>query len=201
VKLAALSLIALLLLSSAGASAGTRAGSKTSSAKPLSGAASMEQKLRRLEANARLAHPDQTPTTFTEQEVNAYLASDNVKLPAGVQSVKLQGEPGIITGTAQVDFDRVREGIHSSNPLLSIFSGVHDVVVVAHAYGTSGQGQVHVDSVSLDGIDIPHFVLELFVEKFLQPKYPQIGLDSRFALPDRIDIAKVGMHQVAVTQK
>ncbi len=161
----------------------------------------MEQKLRRLEANARLAHPDQTPTTFTEQEVNSYLASDKVTLPAGVQSVKLQGEPRIITGTAQVDFDRVREGIHSSNPLLSIFSGVHDVVVVAHAYGAGGQGYAHVDSVSLDEVDIPHFVLELFVEKFLQPKYPQIGLDSRFALPDRIDIATVGLHNLTATQK
>ena len=161
----------------------------------------MEQKLRRIEANGRLAHPDQTPTTFTEQEVNSFLASDNVTLPAGVQSVKLLGEPGIITAVAQVDFERVREGTHSSNPLLSIFSGVHDVVVVAHAYGAGHQGFVHVDSVSLDGAEIPQFVLQLFVEKFLQPKYPEIGLDSRFALPDRIDTATVGQHKLTVTQK
>ena len=161
----------------------------------------MEQKLRRIEANGQLAHPDQTPTTFTEQEVNSFLAFDNVTLPAGVQSVKLQGEPGIITGVAQVDFERVREGIHSSNPLLSIFSGVHDVVVVAHAYGAGHQGLVHVDSLSLDGAEIPQFVLQLFVEKFLKPKYPQIGLDSRFALPDRIDTATVGRHKLTVTQK
>jgi hypothetical protein len=198
VKLSALSLIALLFLSAAGASAGS---SKTGSAKALSDAAVMEQKLRHLEANARLAHPDQTPTIFTEPEANSYLASDKVKLPAGVQSVKLEGAPGIITGEAQVDFDRIREGIHSSNPLLSIFSGVHDVVVVARAYGAGGQGYIHVDSVSLDGVVIPQFVLELFVEKFLQPKYPQIGLDSQFALPDRIDIATVRLHNLTVTQK
>jgi hypothetical protein len=161
----------------------------------------MDQKLRHLEANARLPHPDQTPTIFTEQEANSYLASDRVKLPAGVQSVKLEGTPGIITGEAQVDFDRIREGIHSSNPLLSIFSGVHDVVVVARAHGAGGQGYVHVDSVSLDGVEIPQFVLELFVEKFLQPKYPQIGIDSQFALPDRIDTATVSLHKLAVTQK
>jgi hypothetical protein len=199
VKSSALSLITLLLLSPAGASDGS--GSKLGSAKPPSGAASMEQKLRHLEANARLPHPDQTPTTFSEPEANSYLASDKVKLPAGVQSVKLEGTRGIITGTAQVDFDQLREGIHSSNPLLSIFSGVHDVVVVAHAHGAGGQGYVHVDSVSLDGVEIPQFVLELFVEKFLQPKYPQIGLDSQFTLPNRIDIATVGVHELTVTQK
>jgi hypothetical protein len=163
--------------------------------------ASMEQKLRHIESNAQAPHPDPTPTVFTEQEVNSYLASDNVRLPDGVQSVKLEGEPGIITGTARVDFDRIREGSHSSNPLLSMFSGIHDVVVVAHAHGSGGRGYVHVDSVSLDGIEVPRFVLQLFVQKFLQPKYPQLGLDSQFALPDRIDTATVGLHQLTVTQK
>jgi hypothetical protein len=161
----------------------------------------MEQKLHHLDANAGLAHPDQTPTTLTEAEANSYLASDKVKLPVGVQSLKLQGAPGTITGDAQVDFDRIREGTHSSNPLLSIFSGLHEVVVVAHAYGAGRQGYVHVDSVSLDGVEIPQFVLELFVEKFLTPKYPQVGLDSQFALPDRIDIATVGLHKLTLTQK
>jgi hypothetical protein len=198
VKSPALSLIGLLLAFPTAAPAGN---SKPASAKPPSDAAITQQKLLRLEANARLPHPDQTPTVFTEQEANSYLASDQVKLPDGVQSVKLEGAPGIITGEAQVDFDRVREGIHSANPLLSIFTGVHEVVVVAHAHGAGGQGYVHVDSVSLDGVEIPEFVLELFVEKYLQPKNPQIGLDSQFALPDRIDTASVGLHKLAVTQK
>ena len=60
---------------------------------------------------------------------------------------------------------------------------------------------VHVDSVSLDGVEIPRFVLQLFVEKYLQPKYPNVGLDSRFGLPDRIDTAIVGQHRLTVAQK
>ncbi len=163
--------------------------------------ASTEQKLRHIEANGQAARPDQTPTVFSEPEINSYLASDNVILPEGVQSVKLAGEPGIITGTARVDFDRIREGTGSANPLLSIFSGVHDVVVVAHAHGAGRQGYVQVDSVSLDGVEIPRFVLQLFVEKYLQPKYPELGLDSRFSLPDRLDTATVGPHKLTVTQK
>ena len=170
-------------------------------AKALSDLASAEQKFHHIETNASAARPDQTPTVLTEKEVNAYIASDNVKLPSGVQSLKLAGAPGVITGTAQVDFDRVREGVHSSNPLLSIFSGLHEVVVVAHAHGAGRTGYVHVDSVSLDGVEVPHFVLELFVEKFITEKNPQIGIDSQFALPDRIDTAAVGLHQLAVAQK
>lgn len=163
--------------------------------------ASAERKIDHVEANGRSPHPNQTPTVFIEAEVNAYLASENVQLPNGVQSVKLAGEDGVITGNAHVDFDRIREGIHSSNPLLSIFSGVHDVVVVAHAHGTQGKGHVHVDSVSIDDMEVPHFVLQLFVDKFLTPKYPDLGIDSQFAMADRIDSATVGTHELIVIQK
>jgi len=163
--------------------------------------ASARQKFRHIETNGEAAHPDGTPTILTEGEVNAYLASGDLDIPDGVRSVKLQGQPGIINGTAQVDFDRLREGINSSNPLLSIFSGVHEVNVVAHAHSATGKGFVHIDSVSLDGVEVPRFVLNLFVEKYLQPKYPDLGLDSRFSLPDRIDTAVVGQHQLTIIQK
>jgi hypothetical protein len=200
VKLVRLALIAVFVfsISISVAKTATSSGAKTATSLEL---ASMLQKLKRIEANGRSAKPDQTPTVLTEPEVNAYLASDEIALPQGVESVKLSGVPGVVTGTAHVDFDRIREGAHSSNPLLSIFSGVHDVVVVTHAYSANREGFVHVDSVSIDGVEVPHFVLQLFVEKYLQPKYPQLGLDSRFALPDRIDSATVGQHKVTLVQK
>lgn len=163
--------------------------------------ASIDKKIARLEANARAARPDERPTILTEKEINAYLASDEVEMPAGVESVVLSGTSGAISGTAKVDFDKVREGVHSSNPLLSIFSGIHEVEVETHAYGQGGQGYVHVDSVALDGIVVPQFVLRLFVEKYIAPKYPNVGIDSKFALPDRIDNAVVGQHQVTLIQK
>lgn len=163
--------------------------------------ASMNRKIARLEANGRSAHPNTAPTVMTEAEINAYLASDEVQFPAGVKSVHLTGSQGTISGTAKIDFDQVRAGIHSSNPLLSIFSGVHNVDVDAHAYGWGGQGYVHVDTVSLDGVEVPNFVLELFVDKYIQPRNPNIGIDSRFKLPNRIDSAVVGQHQVTLIQK
>jgi len=164
-------------------------------------AAELQRKFDHLESNGRGKHPDPTPTVISEQEINAYLASGEVQLPAGVEWVKLTSTPGAITGSARVNFDLVRAGVHSSNPLLSIFAGMHEVLVETHAYGRGGQGHVHVDSVWLDGIEVPHFVLELFVEKYITPKNPQVGIDSRFQLPDRIDTAVVGQHQVTVVQK
>ena len=162
---------------------------------------SMERKLQHVQSNATLAHPDQTPTEFTEQEINTYFASGTIKLPAGVQSVIFQGQPEVVTATSRVDFDQLKAGRRSSNPLLSMFSGIHDVVVSAHVRGAGGRGYVNVDTVSLDGVEIPRFALEMFVEKYLQPKYPGVGLDSNFVLPDRIDTAKVGLHKLSITQK
>jgi hypothetical protein len=163
--------------------------------------ASMERKLNHIEANSRLARPDQTPTVLSQGEINAYLASDHIALPAGVESVTLEGQAGVVTGHARVDFDRVRAGIHSSNPLLGVFTGVHEVEVITHAHGVGHKGYVHVDSVSLDGIEVPTFALELFVEKYIQPRVPQVGIDSIFALPAKIDVAIVGQHTLALTQK
>jgi hypothetical protein len=169
--------------------------------KATSSLSSFNRKLERLEANGQKAHPDPTPTVFTEQEVNAYLASNEVELPEGVESLQLEGHPQTVTARARVDFDRIRAGMRSSNPLLTVFSGVHDVVVATHAFGAGGQGHVHVDLVSLDGVEIPRFVLEMFVDKYLRPRYPDIGLDSTFSLPDRIDTATVGEHTLTVRQK
>ena len=164
-------------------------------------AINMEKKIEHIQANGRLPQPDPAPTVMSEQEVNAYLASGAVALPQGVNSVTLQGQSGVITGTALVDFDKVRHGSGSTNPLLSIFSGVHTVLVVARAHAAKRTAFVHIDSVSLDGVEVPRFLLQLFVEKYLQPKYPQLGLDSKFTLSDRMDSAVVGSHTLTVVQK
>ena len=162
---------------------------------------STETKLDHLESNAAQSQPDPTPIEFTEGEINAYVASENVTLPAGVQSVIFEVQPGVVIGHAKVDFDQLKAGKNSYNPLLSVFSGLHDVVVTTHAHGVHGQGFVHVDSVSLDGVEVPQFALEMFVDKYLKSKYPYLGIDTRFVLPERVDSAAAGLHKVTLTQK
>jgi hypothetical protein len=162
---------------------------------------SLQAKLDHLRQNAQSPQPDQTPTVMTEEEVNDYLAAGRVKLPSGVQKVTFTGRSGVITGVATVDFDEIRAGQHSSNPLLSMFSGTHKVLVEADAAGAGGEAKVHVRSVSLDGIDVPRIALEYFLIKYITPKYPNVGMDSTFRLPDKIDIAVVGYHKLTVTQK
>ncbi|MGE5322177.1 MAG: hypothetical protein ACM3SW_04920, partial [Actinomycetota bacterium] len=162
-------------------------------------AASMQAKLNYIEQNGRRARPDQRPTVMTEEEINDYFASGQVELPKGVNKVRLEGHSGRVTAFLTVDFDKIREGQQSSNPLMGLFSGVHDVMVDTNASGSGGEGRVQVNSVSLDGTEIPHMALEFFVDKYITSKYPNVGMDSHFRLPDKIDTARVGYHKLTVT--
>jgi hypothetical protein len=162
---------------------------------------SMQAKLNYIQENGHKSQPDQRPTVITEEEVNDYLRSGRVQLPQGVNKVTLEGQSGHVVALLLVDFDKIREGQRSANPLLSLFSGTHNVRVESDAAGAGGQGKVHVRTVSLDGTEIPHMALEFFVEKYITPKYPNVGMDSVFQLPDRIDTAVVGYHKLTLTQK
>lgn len=159
------------------------------------------KKLAHVQRNGMLAKPDQSPTVLTQEELNAYFAEGRVRLPKGVKNLRFLAEPGVITANTEVDFDQVRAGQSSSNPLLSVFTGVHDVQGVAHGSGSGGAGRVQIESIAIDGVKVPRFALEMFVDKFIRPKYPQVGLDSQFKMPARVDVAVVGDKTLTLTQK
>lgn len=198
-------LLTLFLVASIAFIAQQRPSAPNSAAQPASSghrlAQSMQLKLNRIEQNSQRSNPDQTPTVLTEDEVNDYFAAGNVKLPQGVKKVTFQGRTGVVTAFLLVDFDEIKQGQHTSNPLLSMFSGTHNVAVEGDAAASGGQGKVHVRSVTIDAIEVPRMALEYFVSKYITPKYPNMGLDSTFQLPDKIDTAKVGYHKVTITQK
>jgi len=177
-----------------------------SAASPQSGSShrmseSLQHKLDHIQQNGQLPNPSPAPTVMTEDEINDYIASGHITLPQGVKKLTLQGQSGVITAFANIDFDEIRAGQHSSNPFLSLFSGQHDVRVEANADASEGEGHVHVRSVSIDNFVVPRAALEFFVSKYIAPKYPNVGIDSKFRLRDKVDTATVGFHKLTVTQK
>ncbi len=181
------------------------ASSRQSSSQPAGSghrlADSMQAKLDHIQQNGEQAQPDQTPTVMTEEEVNDYIAAGRITLPQGVKKLRMEGRTGVVTAFLNVDFDEIRANQKSSNPMLSVFSGQHDVRVEGDAAASGGQGRVHVREVSIDGFTVPRMALEYFVGKYITPKYPNVGIDSQFRLPDKIDLATVGYHKLTVTQK
>lgn len=162
----------------------------------------MQRKIAFLKQNAARTRPDTKPTEFTEPEVNAYFNEGGVKLPKGVSHVRLTSpSSGMVDGHAQVDFEDIMQGRGKNNPLYGLFSGTHDIHAVAQAGGADGTGSVRVQSVELDGIQIPQFALEWFVQHYLTPKYPNVGITSTFKLPLRIESATVDNGRVRLIQR
>ncbi len=161
-----------------------------------------ERKFDYLRENGKRERPNPEPTVFSATELNAWVNQGGMKLPAGVEKVRFSSTPGVVTGLAHIDFDRIKSGPASSNPLMQIFSGVHEVEVVARAGASGGIGRVHVISVSIDQVSVPRIALQFFVELYLQPKYGErVGLDSTFRLPSRVNSATVGSNTLTVTQR
>src|SRR5579862_6084505 len=163
---------------------------------------SMQQKLDYLHSNGARAHPDPKPTELTEAESDAYFNEGGVRLPHGVTQVHLVAKPGTIDGRAKVDFEQIMQGHGgATNPLYGMFSGTHDVHAVAQAGGSNGVATIKIQSVDLDGVEVPEFALELFVQHYLTPKFPNVGMTSTFKLPLRIQSATVEAGRVILIQR
>jgi hypothetical protein len=160
-----------------------------------------QDKLNFIERNASSNPVQRRSTQINADEVNAWFREGGYKLPQGVEKVVFHSQPDIIIADTTVDFDAVKQGKRNLNPLLSMFSGVHEVQVTASASAQNRQGHVTIQSVSIDDVGVPHLALELFVSKYITPKYPNVGLENQFEMPDRIDSATVGNDNTLLTQK
>jgi hypothetical protein len=160
-----------------------------------------QKKIDFLQRNAAANPVQHRSTQINADEVNAWFRDGGYKLPQGVQKVVFRGQPDTIIADTTVDFDEIKQGKRNMNPLLSIFSGVHEVEVNATASAQNGQGHVVIQSVSIDGVGVPHLALEMFVKRYITPKYPSVGLDNTFQMPDRIDAATVGNDNALLTQR
>lgn len=159
------------------------------------------QKLAYLKLNAARPHPDPKPVVLTEPEVNAYFNEGGVKLPTGVSEVHLTSSPRVVDAHAHVDFEEIMRGHNKNNPLYDLFSGSHDIHVVAEAAGTNGVASIKVQTVELDNVAVPQWALEFFVQRYITPKYPNVGLSSTFKMPLRIQTATIEGGKVILEQK
>jgi hypothetical protein len=163
---------------------------------------SMEKKITILETNDSNPPAQPQGVVITQDELNAFMNEGGVTLPKGLSDVKFDLRSGIVHATSKVDFDTLSEGQANANPIFSaLFTGTHDVDAEAQASGSGGQGTVTIQSVKLDGMQVPKSALEYLVQHYVKPRYPQAGMTTTFDLPARIDSAVVQQGQVELTQK
>jgi hypothetical protein len=165
-------------------------------------AASAQKKFDHIARNAQREPPDPRPTVVTEEEMNAWLAENRARLPRGVEALSLDGTgPGALTGHATIDFDELTAGRRDSNPLLRLFSGTHQIQVAALGEGRSGQALIRVQSVVINGVPVPRMALEMFIDRYVKPRWPNVGMETRFQMPSRVDSAAVDTDKITLVQK
>jgi hypothetical protein len=144
-------------------------------------------------------------TTFTDRELNAYLAHHaKDQLPAGVKhvAVTMIGVDTLETRSV-VDLDAIRTAQPRGylDPLAYV-RGSLQVVTVGTLTGRDGQGVYSHVSGSVDGVPIPRTVMqELLAFYTRSPELPNgLHLDEPFALPAAIREVQVRKGAATVIQ-
>ncbi len=149
--------------------------------------------------------PPHSPVVLQSSGVDAWLAGPGQKkLPAGVSQVRLWSGPGMIHGSALVDFDQVHKAHPNSNPLVeamleSLFTGVHQVGATARVDSPSApKAQLTITQVTLDGQAIPSGLIDAAIAAFVTPHHPDIRRTFQVSLPRHVRQVEVRHNQVVL---
>ena len=146
-------------------------------------------------------------TTFTQSEINAYLALEGPAfLPPGIAMPRIAlGEDDRVRARAIVDLDAVRRSRERSvfDPL-AYLTGAVEVVAAGTiaASGGDGQGVIRYESATVGGVTVPKTVAQELLRFYTRtPERPHgFAFDEPFALPANLKSASVERGAVTVTQ-
>jgi hypothetical protein len=128
--------------------------------------------------------------TLTPGELNAYVATEMPKVaPEGIREPKLELGTGSATGTALVDFVKLRsaQGKPPGWLMRQMLQGEHPVTVKARIASGDGRATVDVQSVEISGLTIEGRMLDYLIQNYLIPYYPDAKVGQPFELRHRID--------------
>ena len=131
-------------------------------------------------------------------ELNAYAAA---AAPVGVREPRVAlTSPGQATGTALVDFGKVRrsQGYHPGWLMSKLLDGERPVSVTARIRSDAGRATVDVQRVEISGIAIDGRTLDFVIQNFLLALYPNAAVGRPFELGHNIRKLDVEPRAVSV---
>ena len=131
---------------------------------------------------------------LTAAELNSWVRQEIAEsFPSGVREPHLALRNGAATGSALIDFGKVRRA--QGNPpgwLMSKFlDGERPVEVFARIRSGGGHATVDVESVKVSGVVIEGRVLDFLIHNYLLSNYPDAKVGEAFELShgiDRLDV-------------
>ena len=131
-----------------------------------------------------------TRVALTAGELNAYAQQEAAAaFPTGVRALRLVLRQGGATGSALIDFGKVRRA--QGNPpgwlMSKLLDGERPVEVTAQVRSGRGMATVDVQSVKISGLTIEGRTLDFLIRYYLQPNYPDAKVGTPFELHHGID--------------
>jgi hypothetical protein len=168
----------------------------------------MAAKLERVKGAAETQRPANARpirTTFSEREINAYLALDGPAfLPPGIAMPRVTLDAdGRVQARAIVDLDAVRQSRERSafDPL-AYLTGTVEVVASGWVEGDGGEGLIRYESATVGGVAVPKTVAQELLRFYTRtPERPRgFAFDEPFDLPAGLRAVSVERSLATVTQ-
>lgn len=140
----------------------------------------------------RLQHGSRV--ALTAGELNAWVRQEIAEaFPDGVREPRLALANGAATGSALIDFGKVRraQGKPPGWLMSKFLDGERPVEVTARIRSGGGRATVDVESVKVSGVTIEGRVLDFLIQNYLLPNYPDAKVGQPFELShgiDRLDV-------------
>jgi len=151
----------------------------------------VDQKLERIQSGH--ARPGST-VVFTEHELNVWVAAQVPHYaPQGVRETHLDLGNGVTTGSALVDFLKMRQaqGVQTSWLMTKLIQGERPVKVTARIQSANGEATVYLREVQVSGMTISGGTLDFLVANFFRPLFPDAKIDQPFPLAENVERIEV----------
>lgn len=124
-------------------------------------------------------------------ELNAW-AADEARLyaPGGARNIKLELTAGGATGSALIDFLKLRQAATGEAPgwiMKNLFAGERQVMVKVRFASRNRRARVDVDRVEVSGVPIEGSALDFLIQTWLRPTFPDVKINQWFNLGFHMD--------------
>lgn len=140
---------------------------------------------------------------FTPAEMNAWARSRVPQMYQGIRDPNLQLGMGSATGSATIDFLKMRqaEGV-ATNPLIAkLIEGERPLIVSVQLESAAGRATAKLTRLEISGIAVTGAPLDFLVNQFFLKIFPDAKVNQPFDLRDNIDRIELRPDGVRVTIK
>jgi hypothetical protein len=140
---------------------------------------------------------------FTPVEMNAWARGRVPQMYQGIRNPAVQLDAGAATGSAFIDFLKMRqgEGLATNSLIAKLIEGERPLKVSIQLESSQGRATVHLSALEISGVAVSGAPLDFLVNEFFLHLFPDAKLNQSFELRDNIDRIELRRDGVRVTIK